>query len=174
MLKIPISDTDRKNSHSFVHSSYLPQMSQLVGLPESSGGRVRSYPQPASSSSPPPPPWLPMYTYHPGDEQQACWWPQFWDMVSPHHNQPINQSTTYNRTCSRVAYEYSSSNAIKRFQSLYICRTCLCSKYEVHVFQQIWYILWKLSTLHNTHSTANQFSRTKITEFNTTNTKERF
>jgi hypothetical protein len=55
MLKIPsgISDTDRKNSHSFFHSSYFPQMSLLVGLPESSGGRVRSYAQPASSS-----PWL--------------------------------------------------------------------------------------------------------------------
>jgi hypothetical protein len=35
MLKIPwgISDTDRQNSHSFEHSSYLPQMSLLVGLP---------------------------------------------------------------------------------------------------------------------------------------------
>jgi hypothetical protein len=46
MLKIPfgISDTDRQNSHSFIHSSYLPQMSLLVGLPESSGGQVRSYP----------------------------------------------------------------------------------------------------------------------------------
>jgi hypothetical protein len=29
-----ISGTDRQNSHSFVHSSYLPQMSLLVGLPE--------------------------------------------------------------------------------------------------------------------------------------------
>jgi hypothetical protein len=55
-----ISDTDRQNSHSFVHSSYLPQMSVLVVLPESSGGRVRSYPQPASS------PWLSMLTYRPG------------------------------------------------------------------------------------------------------------
>jgi hypothetical protein len=45
-----ISDTDIQNSHSFVHSSYLPQMSVLVGLPESCGGRVRSYHQPA--------PWL--------------------------------------------------------------------------------------------------------------------
>jgi hypothetical protein len=35
MLNIPggISDTDRQNSDSFVHSSYLPQMSLLVGLP---------------------------------------------------------------------------------------------------------------------------------------------
>jgi hypothetical protein len=35
MLKIPwgISDTDRQNSHSFEHSSYLPQMYLLVGLP---------------------------------------------------------------------------------------------------------------------------------------------
>jgi hypothetical protein len=36
----------------------LPQMSLLVGLPESSGGRVRSYPQLALSS-----PWLSMLTY---------------------------------------------------------------------------------------------------------------
>jgi hypothetical protein len=49
---------------SFAHSSYLPQMSLLVGLPESSGGRVRSYPQTVSS-----PPRLSMLTYHPGDEQ---------------------------------------------------------------------------------------------------------
>jgi hypothetical protein len=39
-----------QNSHSFVSSFYLPQVSVLVGLPESSDGRVRSYPQPASSS----------------------------------------------------------------------------------------------------------------------------
>jgi hypothetical protein len=39
----------KQNSHSFIHSSYLPQMSLLVGLPESSGGRVRSYPQPPTS-----------------------------------------------------------------------------------------------------------------------------
>jgi hypothetical protein len=65
MLKIPwgISDADMQNSHSFFHSSYLPQMSLVVGLPESSGGRVRSYPQPASS------PWLFTLAYHPGDEQ---------------------------------------------------------------------------------------------------------
>jgi hypothetical protein len=87
VLQIPwgISDTDRQNSYSFVHSSYLPQMSLLVGLPESSGGWVRSFLQPASS------PWLSMLTYHPGDEQ-ACWWPQLWDIVSPHHNQSITQA----------------------------------------------------------------------------------
>jgi hypothetical protein len=61
----------------------LAQMSLLVGLPERSGGRVRSYPQPASS------PWHCMLTYHPGDKQQVRWWPQFWD-VSPHHNKSIN------------------------------------------------------------------------------------
>jgi hypothetical protein len=67
LLKIPwgISDTDRQKSCSLVHFSYIPQISVLVGLPESSGGRVRSYPQPASSSSP----WLSMLTYHPGNEQ---------------------------------------------------------------------------------------------------------
>jgi hypothetical protein len=54
----------RQDSHSFVHSSCFPQMSLLVGLPESSDGQVRSYLQPASS-----PPWLSMLTYHPGDEQ---------------------------------------------------------------------------------------------------------
>jgi hypothetical protein len=66
MLKIPwgISDNDTQNSHSFVRPSYFPQMSVLVGLSESSGGRVRSYTQPASSS-----PWLSMLRYHPRDEQ---------------------------------------------------------------------------------------------------------
>jgi hypothetical protein len=44
----------------------LPQMSLLVGLSESSGGRVRSYPQPASSSLP----WLSVLTYNPGDKQR--------------------------------------------------------------------------------------------------------
>jgi hypothetical protein len=57
---------NRQNSHSFVHSSSLPQMSLLVGLPESSGGWVRSYPQPASSAAAA---WLSMLTYHPGDEE---------------------------------------------------------------------------------------------------------
>jgi hypothetical protein len=57
-----ISDNDRQNSHLFVHSSYLLQM---YLLPEGSGGRVRSYPQPASSTSP----WLSMLTCHPWVEQ---------------------------------------------------------------------------------------------------------
>jgi hypothetical protein len=49
MLKIPcgISDTDRQNSHSFANSSYFPQMSLPVGLPQSSGVRARIYPQSA-------------------------------------------------------------------------------------------------------------------------------
>jgi hypothetical protein len=79
-----MSDTDRQNAHSF-HSSYLPQMSLLLGLPENCGGRVRSYPQPIYSS-----PCFSMLTYHPGGEQ-VCWCPQFWDTVSPHHNQRIKK-----------------------------------------------------------------------------------
>jgi hypothetical protein len=44
-VKYPLTllDTDTQNSHSFVHSSYSLQMSLLVGLPESSSGRVRSF-----------------------------------------------------------------------------------------------------------------------------------
>jgi hypothetical protein len=49
-------------------------MSLLVGLPESSGGRLRSFPHPTSS------PWLSTLTYHPEDEQHTCWWPRFWDV----------------------------------------------------------------------------------------------
>jgi hypothetical protein len=66
MLKIPwdISYTSMQNSHSSFSSSYLPKMSLLVGLPESSGGRVRSYPERASSL-----PSLSMLTYHPADEK---------------------------------------------------------------------------------------------------------
>jgi hypothetical protein len=40
------------------------QMSLLVGLPESSGGRARSFTQTAKSS-----PWLSTLTCHLGDEQ---------------------------------------------------------------------------------------------------------
>jgi hypothetical protein len=29
-------------------------------------------------------PWFFMLIYHLGDEQEACWWPQFKDIVSPH------------------------------------------------------------------------------------------
>jgi hypothetical protein len=71
------------NSHSFGHS----QMSLLVGLPEHSGRRVRSYPQPESSS-----PRLPR-SHSPGGWTIGQWWPQFWDIVSSHHNQSINHST---------------------------------------------------------------------------------
>jgi hypothetical protein len=69
MLKIlwGISDYDRQNSNFFAHSSYLPQMSLLAGLPESSGERVRNYPQQASSS-----PWLSMLTYHPGTSNRSA------------------------------------------------------------------------------------------------------
>jgi hypothetical protein len=83
MLKIPwdISYTSMQNSHSSCSSSYLPKMSLLVGLPESSGGRVRSYPERASSL-----PSLSMLT------SPGRWW-KFWDIVSPHHNhQSICQS----------------------------------------------------------------------------------
>jgi hypothetical protein len=57
MLNVPwgISDTDEQNSLSFVHFSYFPQMPLMVGLPESSGGWIRSYPLPVSS--PPGSPW---------------------------------------------------------------------------------------------------------------------
>jgi hypothetical protein len=48
-----------------VHFSYFPQISLLVELAESSGGRVRSYYQPASSS-----PWPSMLTHHSGYEQR--------------------------------------------------------------------------------------------------------
>jgi hypothetical protein len=45
---------NKQNSHSFVHSFYSLQMYLLIGLPKSSGRRVRSYSQLESSSSP----WL--------------------------------------------------------------------------------------------------------------------
>jgi hypothetical protein len=41
-------------------------MSLLIGLPENSGGRARSYSQPALSSSSS---WLSILAYHLGDEQ---------------------------------------------------------------------------------------------------------
>jgi hypothetical protein len=40
---------NKRNSHSFVHSSSFPLMSLLVGLPDSSGIRVRNYPLQALS-----------------------------------------------------------------------------------------------------------------------------
>jgi hypothetical protein len=45
----------------------------------------------SSSSSP----WRSTLTYHPGDEQQARWWPQFWDILSPHYNKK-NQYSVVN------------------------------------------------------------------------------
>jgi hypothetical protein len=33
------------------------------------------------------PPWFSMLIYHLGDEQQARWWPQFRDVVSPHRHE---------------------------------------------------------------------------------------
>jgi hypothetical protein len=33
------------------------------------------------------PPWLSLLIYHLGDEQQACWWPQFRDIISPHQHE---------------------------------------------------------------------------------------
>jgi hypothetical protein len=35
----------------------------------------------------------------PGNEQYARWWPQFWDIVSPHHNQLINLKAKKNVPC---------------------------------------------------------------------------
>jgi hypothetical protein len=37
------------------------------------------------------PPWFSMLIYHPGEEQQDDWWPQFRDMVPPHHHPQINK-----------------------------------------------------------------------------------
>jgi hypothetical protein len=85
MLKIPwgISDTGRQNSHSFIHSSYLSQMSLLVGLTASTVRRVRSYRQSASS------PRLPR-SHSPGGWTIGQWWPRFWDVSLTPHNQSIS------------------------------------------------------------------------------------
>jgi hypothetical protein len=104
-----MSDTDGQNSHSFVHSSYLSQMSLLVELQESSGGRVRSYPQPASPS-----PWFSTLTNHLGDEQYACWWPLFWDIISPHHNQSITWRPGFEPGSVRVGFVVNKM-ALERF-----------------------------------------------------------
>jgi hypothetical protein len=69
-----------QNPHSFVHSSYSLQMSLVVGLPASSGRRVRSYSQPALS-----PPRL-SADIHPRDVQYASDGCCSETSVSPHHN----------------------------------------------------------------------------------------
>jgi hypothetical protein len=61
-------------------------MSLLVGLPESSGKRVRSYPQPESSS-----PRLP-HSHTPGGWTIGQWRPLFWDVSHTSRNQSIIQS----------------------------------------------------------------------------------
>jgi hypothetical protein len=50
----------------------------LIGLPESSGGGIRSYPCHYHSTM------ALMFIYHLCDEQKARWWPQFRDIVSHH------------------------------------------------------------------------------------------
>jgi hypothetical protein len=79
---------------------------------QSSGGRVRSFTQPASSSSSP---WLSSLTYHPGVEKQARWWPRFWD-VSPHrHDQSLKScyNLSFVHRMSRCTHSYSGRPALR-------------------------------------------------------------
>jgi hypothetical protein len=71
-----------------IPSSIPPTRSRclLVGLPETSGRWVRSYPQLASSSSPP---WLP-HSHSLGGWTIGQWWLQFWDISLTPHNQSIS------------------------------------------------------------------------------------
>jgi hypothetical protein len=86
------------------------QMSLLVRLPESYGGRIRSIPQPATSSSS----WLSTLTYRPGDEQQTRCWPRFWDVVSSHrHDQAINGQIVFR--CSVGSSDWSFPINIKMY-----------------------------------------------------------
>jgi hypothetical protein len=85
MLNIPwcISDTE------YAKFSFLRPF-LLLAADVSAGRTARELWRKSQESSPAGiMPWLSMLTYHPGDEQQARWWPQFWDIVSPHHNQSI-------------------------------------------------------------------------------------
>jgi hypothetical protein len=66
-------------------SSSIPPTSLLAGLPESSGRRVRSYPQPASSS-----PRL-ARSHSLGGWTIGQWWPRFWDISLTPHNQLIKK-----------------------------------------------------------------------------------
>jgi hypothetical protein len=70
----------------FAHSSTCYQMTLLVGLWGSSGGRIRSFSDYII------PPWFSMHIYRLGDEQLTRWWPQFTDVVSfhqhDHHKHP--------------------------------------------------------------------------------------
>jgi hypothetical protein len=40
------------------------------------------------------PPWLFILIYHLEDEQYACWWPQFRNIVSPHWHEKVNNLRT--------------------------------------------------------------------------------
>jgi hypothetical protein len=42
------------------------------------------------------PRWLSMFTYHLRDEQQACCWPQFRDIISPHQHEQQHLGSTIN------------------------------------------------------------------------------
>jgi hypothetical protein len=68
------------------------ELTMPVGLPESSGGRNRSFPLSTSSFHHVSP--CSYRVYHLGNEQ---WWPQFRDIVSPHrhdrHHQYLVKST---------------------------------------------------------------------------------
>jgi hypothetical protein len=82
-VKIPLgmSDTDRQNSHSFAHSSFLPDDCWLDcqrALADESGvfpSRRRHHHGTLRSHST----W-----------RMNSWWRRFWDTVSSHHNQSMN------------------------------------------------------------------------------------
>jgi hypothetical protein len=67
------------------------EVTQLVGLPERFGGRVKSFPKPASSSSSP---WLSTYTYHRGMNNSSIGSRGSETWVSTHQN---NQSINHQR-----------------------------------------------------------------------------
>jgi hypothetical protein len=88
-------------------------MSLLAGLPESSGGSIRSYPQPASSSSP----WMSMLTYHTGVKNMSV------DGSSSEtytHPTIINQSMKANEKATRKSLKTRLGNIYISKFSIYL------------------------------------------------------
>jgi hypothetical protein len=49
--------------------------------------------------------------YHLGDEQNACWWPQFRDIVSPHRHEQhehANKKTVLEVNTEKTQYTFMS------------------------------------------------------------------
>jgi hypothetical protein len=87
------------------------------------------------------PPWLSILIYHLGDKQQACWWPQFRDVVSLHRHERQKASLLKPDSggkVRRLSRDVGSTHTAKvRFMAALSTKLTVGTKHSTSVFHYL-------------------------------------